>query len=1631
MIIQHNMAAVNAMRQLGLTQTNLQKSAERLSSGYRINRAADNAAELAISEKKRSQIRGLLRAVKNAQEGMDFIQTGDGAMNEIANMLQRMRELSVQALNDVNTDEDRAKLQMEMDELQSEIDRTNDQTEFNNIPVFEHYAETYFVFEGGRHWSQDQEHIIDDTNNTLNVKYQLSEDEPEKEFVLTVENGKYTTQELMDEIDDIIMDMGEEADGLCIEYTDEGNCNMVLTDGELINGLDGGLSYLFFDEFVGTQVGTVIGTTIFLPDSSIWINDRNNELKFKIENFDGTTKDMDITIPEGMYSRQEMIDYLNGQLAGTGIEASEYGENCIQMGGENGIITGLRGNMFEIDEPEDGIMTSVFYDNTKYGSVIKTSAEFVGGAVLPNNPSDAQNNRYHIDDTNNKLLMRVNGRDTDPFVEITLDKGDYFASEMAQQLCDKMAAAGIDAKADSYTKTIRTGNNNTISFSGLKITSGVEGRESTIEFDRDASTAFEDLFCKGRYVDAGNMVSTTSGYYQYTAPKVTSGKLFASSDFPMTIDAYNKSFQFAISEKPLGGTTISTANYTVTLTEKEYNSLDEIVAEFNEQFNGAGAAVGLKGKLQAVNDGNKLVIKPTDDNRTVTNRILLMGTANPPYAGGYDLLFVGKKVEESTQPIIASGRQPEVILPVFTFPMEINSSNNTIDASVAGVKRPVVIPDGTYEKDELLEEINKQLKGETTATPNNFYGSGSGNTVDKNRSDSGEGHTYTQRVNVSGEGDGNQQGIVGGTGNKPAECTIPINLPAKTTVTPQNNQFTITVNKKEYSVYLDSKDYTPSELASALQSKLDAGITSPSDKVKVSLTNNRLHFATDRAGLGYTVAVTSDNSSFVEDLATTKTSASASVNTPMKSSFTVDGNSNTFVVTVDGVRRQVTVPNGNYTPGSFATALNQQFQNEGINASASVSGNYLSLTNTVPGQGTSIAYDTRDGGTSVNAAYGELVTETPATASLNRPLQDNIHMEDGSNQFTVRLSDGGAARDVTVTIPPGDYTRQELADKLDTLFGNEIKVDISPSGYLSFTTAAEGDGVSIAVSNNISGSAGTAMFGETMVTTPDVTASIDEDGHMVLTGSDNGKSYQLAVGPGSMIPPTYVTKTIQPSYVNGNVTTRYFTIQSQAGLDNPTEIVDYNKEFNFRYISPNGTQNVSVSLDEKSYTPQELAAALQTKLEDVLGPAFVVSAESSGLKIKATDYGNNYAMQNMSGGFYDYIIKGTKLREVKEEPINTDGKQIVSDTYIIGRKDVKNEICKIKPGIDDHLSVDVTINDKVHTLEMTLDPGEYDADALIQELQEKLDDAVKEAGLPEHCVLAGVGLFDSNVAGANDANALDIYLNPDVELEEGEYRIEGLSGNALFEIFYKTEGELEPAYTTGSKDITGGVEILPGENELKVDVDGVTYTYEIPEGQYTQEEILDKLNELFSAPDATGKTAQIKASVSGDAIQISHKNIGAHKVNNVQGSARDDLFYEMHGRKDYDSGLMLQVGANAGQLIRLERFSMSTLSLGINSITLSQHKYAQKALARVDKALGYLSQKRSIYGASQNRLEYTIRGNEIMAENMQDSESRDRDLDMADELVQQAKHQILQKTATAVLSQSMQQNRSVLDLLGK
>ncbi|MEW9669524.1 flagellin [Ammoniphilus sp. 3BR4] len=156
MIINHNLSSMTAYRNLTSNSAAQSKSMEKLSTGLRINKAADDAAGLAISEKMRAQIRGLDQAQRNAQDGISLIQTAEGGLNETHSILQRMRELTVQAASDTNETQDRAAIKSELDELIKEIDHISDSTKFNGTTLFESTTTTFALQIGATNDAADK-----------------------------------------------------------------------------------------------------------------------------------------------------------------------------------------------------------------------------------------------------------------------------------------------------------------------------------------------------------------------------------------------------------------------------------------------------------------------------------------------------------------------------------------------------------------------------------------------------------------------------------------------------------------------------------------------------------------------------------------------------------------------------------------------------------------------------------------------------------------------------------------------------------------------------------------------------------------------------------------------------------------------------------------------------------------------------------------------------------------------------------------------------------------------------------------------------------------------------------------------------------------------------------------------------------------------------------------------------------------------------------------------------------------------------------------------------------------------------------------------------------------------------------
>lgn len=247
MIINHNMNALNAHRNMNVNNTAAGKSMEKLSSGLRINRAGDDAAGLAISEKMRGQIRGLTQASRNASDGISMIQTAEGALNETQNILQRMRELSVQSSNDTNTSADRASIQKEIEQLTEEIDRIGNNTEFNTQSLLKGDGSTKLegaginipaITSGKDETTVEAKVVITLKDNTANQKVKLSINGEEIEA--TVGGGNTSKENTALELEEKLQEFIDSNDVLKDKYKVTSNGEKVTLEAIKGEGFEGG-----------------------------------------------------------------------------------------------------------------------------------------------------------------------------------------------------------------------------------------------------------------------------------------------------------------------------------------------------------------------------------------------------------------------------------------------------------------------------------------------------------------------------------------------------------------------------------------------------------------------------------------------------------------------------------------------------------------------------------------------------------------------------------------------------------------------------------------------------------------------------------------------------------------------------------------------------------------------------------------------------------------------------------------------------------------------------------------------------------------------------------------------------------------------------------------------------------------------------------------------------------------------------------------------------------------------------------------------------------------------------------------------------------------------------------------------
>ncbi len=1801
MLIQHSMAAWNAERQFNIVTKSKAKKTEKLSSGYRINRAADDAAGLSISEKMRRQIRGLEVGTENAEMGISWVQIGEGALNEAHDIMHRMNELSIQAQNGTWTATDRAYMEAEFEQLQGELDRISTTTTFNELNIFEEHEPVYDQICGNIEWDYEEYHYVRDGRNRLTIAYRQEAASDAEVISITVPPGKYTTHELLDEIDDAF---GVDSP-IHMEFTEKGFCKLNLEGGEVMDSVSGGLTYLLWDNYGGGGYGTLIGTTEFVKNDDgtdgtlAIVRGQNDAMWVEVESFDPSVKAksgwiylLDQTAPEGTVrdmTKQEIMDRINAQIAasselsGTGLKASDHGLS-IQLGSEDGIVTGFKGNMFKIEKQikeDDPIYTSAFYDNIQYGYVKQDPASVVGGAVLTTDVRDEEHNRYYIDSSNNTLVLNPNpitNSVKDP-ITITIPqkaanaadptKEGYTAQEMVDALNEIFEkTAGLKGEVKAYlvrssakvreeypdgkkpggaAETKESVGDDSLVFEGIEIRTVKEGPDAIVNIDKNASTAYDTLFTTKSYNKYGtgedwdakvdNETTADKNAYSLGKSEISSSIRFTSA---------NNKFELTLTSTSNRNTTSSndvTKTFTINVgTGKK--SLEGIKDAINNDLTKHKLVVG-KDK-----DGNnievsldKLIKAETDGKciKIVDNEDLTLDNAEYTYPNwnteidvgasgsnaGYRILFQEKEEYEENKTYAFKGSAP-LTVPSGGMTGPITFYVNGVEHTIGGAGMTAQQAKDDYYQETPIRFATVESKSETKPQSCNVEGDGT--------------TEYTYWAGGSAKGQAKPyQGSTRWQMNTPATLEVgPAVIPSSVVVDDSNDQITLGLNGTEHTFTLAHGTFNQDQLADALQDAIDKKAGDGFGGAIVEIKGNQF-VITSRLGKASTenggkTSITSyaqgqRTNTFFDSLVRSETAASCTTTLNVKSGISMTGlnNDDVFEFTFTdkkGISHNVTldlVQDGDTDPaptniGSLVSRIQKRLQEEGLDGKVKVekSGSKLKLSTIEKGEKTHIEYTTGPSGhatANAKAIFGDLdtgVTTPQAKITLNKNAKKNVSFT-GTKTFKVRINNNWE----TIEIEDGWGSYSALESKLNNgLNGNDgllsygVKADVSSSGTITLTNQlGPGDG-SLRMEYDRGGSVMEDMFGTIPASTADdVTLSVSGNKITIKAVKADGSADTNAVinidskDSGGTLKGKPAVRYWDHTRVAGFHSAKFSTVTSVDLSDyvkaGGIELNRWNNELEFEFTE-NGTaakadqkwKPVSFRLTESGAGNKtsiaDMVKDLQAKLDAALGAdkvEAVFDTNTNKLSLKSVKPGAQFQFRGMvssasggntnldatnkiGGGFYHHVMcRSEEQKSQLADPTDINGDQFPDDIFAQGRHDLIFDPAGLHPGISDTLILDLnyaadanhdgTVDDgemkDVKTIKLTLhlkDTEPYfenytSSGEVLKKVRDALKEAInsqetqdraKELGIVLHdnLIEADIGRHDTQVIGNKDAVSMSFTIthNPDIATPvEGYFYIDGIRGNAAYETFYYTEGELIPAYIEGTKDISGGVVLGEHDNELVLLVDGEIKKVDLSKLEkgktISAAEIINTITEQFKDQ---GLPLAVALGKKGN-LRISFDRMGNHTIEQVTGSAREELFFEEHAAKRPSREREIRISSFEGDRLSVYSPRFSTTMLGINSCCISTVKYAEKATNRLKEAIKKVADMRSTFGAIQNRFEHTVNNNLNKHENLQAAESRIRDADISDEMVEFSNLNIIQQAGQAVLAQANQSRNAMLSLL--
>jgi len=1694
MSIINNIVAMNASRMLGFEKSAKAKSAEKLSSGYKINRAADDAAGLAISEKMRKKIRGLTQGTQNAQDGVSWVQIGDGALEEAHDLLHRMSELAVKSLNGTNSQSDRRAMDAELEQLKVELDRIGTTTKFNGMNIFSEHEPVYYQCEGAVKWDLNHMHVVTAGQNDITFQFRETEDGPRQEMTFTVPPGEYTTMELLDEIDDAInRDMGQ-GTRLVMNYTKDGYINATLEDGVSIDLIKGGLSYLMYDMYRGGSLGALIGTTIFATeDAKLAIfRGKNDSMTFEMEGFNNVKAEVkiDSILPDnvpfsGSYNREGIKKLLRDAIGKQITEYEEEEKNAtsdeakakakakaallrslevtshgtgIKMGSKEGIVTGFKGNMFTIDGKQ---FTSVFYDNIQEGDVKQYAASFTGADVLQTTDArDEEHKKFVITDSNNQLTLEPNSMGKKE--TLTIPKGTYTLDEMKKVLQDFFDDNDFDLEVSiTNGTTVRNGvlTSDTAVFKGLKIVSKLKGPDSKINID-ETSSAYDTLFRTREYNYYGTRAGVNNETQADVDAKTVGGRTLSgiSSKAQLDLTKNNNSFQISFTEVGATANDLKKISGTAKVEAKKYTSLADLVTAVQKAVDDA---CGGSGKITVSADNGKLAFKEASG-EDINGSISLSSVSGNT---GYATLFT-----ETTYSYSAWTQTGNGSLTINPAGKASGTINITVNGETKGVK---VEP-----SDDIATKIEKAFPPITGPEQLTEFDKTSAQGANSNSSFTNTGNgkqpvkTWST-TKVSGSG-GGSEGLVSGQSGMPAILTIDLPLRDKMVLDSNNNKIELIMNKPDGStgtvkrvLTLEEGECDPEGLAKKLQDQIDldanfgtgfGGATVTYDRTSNRLTlTSRLPGGFDGSLTNIQLTSTKANNTLLTDLATTKTAARCVSQRALASNFTIGSGENLRIhyTKADGSTDDInldTLEGKDYSPESFVRKLNESAQLGQKGITASLEGGKLVLTSDDVGSNVKIEWKTAES-SAADAMFGGLSKASPANMVVNKDIQSSITIKPNENNFKIKVG----TKTYNVTLKAGTYNRGSFLSMLqDCLADKEhngknpvpVKAYLSGGTKLGFTTNATGTGAKLEISyDSAANSAMKAIYGSTIPKKPGLDVVVNGDSvTLKAVYADGTPAYGVPISissntSGGLLPPkknsTYHTPSSNTGYHSRkNSIVDGVSMSNVEDADTAADKViinEWNKHLKFSFKQGKDTVDYDITLDEKEdgYTYDQLKNALTNKINNA---NIVVTVDDGGVTLKAANFTNQYQFSNLDGSFYYNVLSaGNEKAPNQTVAPEIPGRQTVEKIYAVGRKDIVSEPVEINPGTNNELSFDLTIDGTTHEINLELDMGKYNSGGLKDMIQRKIDEYLVDHNIAKAgTIVVGVGGLNSGVSGGNDSVALNFSMSAEIQQPgDGTYRIDGVRGNAAFDIFYQTDGKMIPPYIMGTKDVTKGVTIKEDETDLSFEVDGKTYTINLDPKHYTAKEIVDAINEQFEAGDENGDAIPLGASIDFDTgrLKISHQQVNEHEIGWVAGKAKNEVFFEENGDND-DTERHVQLSDENPDNIKLQRSQFSTSMIRIQSICITDVKYATKAVDRLSEAIESVSALRSTFGSTQNRLEHAINNNENKTENLTSAESVIRDTDVAKEMMRLANINILEQAGVSVLAQANKNSEIILGLLG-